>query len=284
MNANGKVDRKALPEPDLASGSQYEPPQGEVEEVLAQIWSEVLGVERVGRHDNFFEMGGDSILTLQVVAKARDEGWKLSPKQLFEFPSVMALALVTSASQTFTDEEELDSEVPLLPIQSWFFDMSLSARHHWNQTVLLESREQLYIAPLKSALHALVAHHDALRLRYRQDTDGRWVQFYARVTPETDGEVLWVRQAANAGEVEALCNQAQLSMDFKLKDRCCVHWPSETADGSWRLLLTIHHLVVDGVSWRILLDDLQVAYTQEIVAKTSSCRRRAVATSAGQTA
>ena len=261
LNANGKVDRKALPEPDLASGSQYEPPQGEVEEVLAQIWSEVLGVERVGRHDNFFEMGGDSILTLQVVAKARDEGWKLSPKQLFEFPSVMALALVTSASQTFTDEEELDSEVPLLPIQSWFFDMSLSARHHWNQTVLLESREQLYIAPLKSALHALVAHHDALRLRYRQDTDGRWVQFYAPVTPETDGEVLWVRQAANAGEVEALCNQAQLSMDLA-EGPLLRALAIEMADGSWRLLLTIHHLVVDGVSWRILLDDLQVAYTQ----------------------
>ncbi|MEH6642860.1 amino acid adenylation domain-containing protein [Vreelandella glaciei] len=268
LNANGKVDRKALPEPDLVSGSQYEPPQGEVEETLAAIWSEILGVERVGRHDNFFELGGDSILSLQVVAEVRDVGWKLSPKQLFEFPSVMALATVTSTSQTLAEKEEtLDGEVPLLPIQSWFFDMPLSARHHWNQAVLLESREQLYMVSLKSALHALVEHHDALRLRYRQDMDVRWVQSYAPVTSETDGEVLWVRQAANADEVEALCNQAQRSLDLA-EGPLLRALAIEMADGSWRLLLAIHHLVVDGVSWRILLDDLQVAYTQANCGKT----------------
>jgi amino acid adenylation domain-containing protein len=100
LNANGKVDRKALPEPDLASSSQYEPPQGEVEAALAKVWSEVLGVEQVGRHDNFFELGGHSLLALKVLEQMRHQGLKAQVRTLFQCPELAAFArALTQASE-----------------------------------------------------------------------------------------------------------------------------------------------------------------------------------------
>ena len=98
LNPNGKVDRKALPEPEFENAENYEAPQGEVEEALAAVWSEVLGIEQVGRHDNFFELGGDSILSLQIVTKLRRAGWKITPRQLFERQAIAALAPVVTAA------------------------------------------------------------------------------------------------------------------------------------------------------------------------------------------
>ncbi|MCE8024896.1 non-ribosomal peptide synthase/polyketide synthase [Billgrantia aerodenitrificans] len=278
LNANGKVDRKALPEPELASGSQYAPPQGEVEEALADIWSEILGVERVGRHDNFFELGGDSILSLQIVSRLLQAGWKITPRQLFERQSVAELAEVAEAtSETLASSfGSAEGEVPLLPFQAEFFAQAIPARHHWNQAVLLHSREALDTKMLSQALSALVRHHDSLRLRYWQDADGAWRQHYSEVADVQEQELLWVRQASDAAEIEALCESAQRSLDLS-EGPLLRALAIEVDDGSWRLLLAIHHLVVDGVSWRILLDDLRAAYSQvrtgqaiELAEKSSS--------------
>ncbi|MBB4846272.1 amino acid adenylation domain-containing protein, partial [Paucibacter oligotrophus] len=113
LNANGKVDRKALPEPEFASERGYEAPQGEAEEALAAIWAEVLGVERVGRHDNFFELGGDSLLSLKVVSRARARGLELTPRQIFEHQSFAGAA---KASQSLTEREVM--AIPVLPASS----------------------------------------------------------------------------------------------------------------------------------------------------------------------
>ncbi|QNI03770.1 non-ribosomal peptide synthase/polyketide synthase [Halomonas sp. SH5A2] len=278
LSPNGKVDRKALPDPDLASGSQYELPQGEVEEALADIWSEVLGVERVGRYDNFFELGGDSILSLQIVSRFLQVGWRITPRQLFERHSVAELAAVAEATHDRLDSSfgSAEGEVPLLPMQADFFAQQMPNRHHWNQAVMLHSREAIDTTALSQALDALVRHHDSLRLRYWQDVDGAWRQRYAAVVDIQEQELLWVRQASDAEEIEALCENAQRSLDLAEGPllRALV---IEMADGGWRLLLAIHHLVVDGVSWRILLDDLQTAYAQartgqavELAEKSSS--------------
>ncbi|WP_043368013.1 condensation domain-containing protein, partial [Cupriavidus sp. WS] len=166
--------------------------------------------------------------------------------------------------------------VPLLPIQADFFAMPMERRGHWNQSVLLDCREAPDTAALSLALGDLVAHHDALRLRFSQ-ADGAWTQRYAPA--ETAPDLLWVREFPNETERIAHCEAAQRSLDL-------AHGPLLRAvalqgtAGQWQLLLVIHHLVVDGVSWRILIEDLLAAYQQRrsgqpaaLPARTASCQR-----------
>ncbi|WP_457334930.1 amino acid adenylation domain-containing protein [Rhizobacter sp. P5_C2] len=279
LNPNGKVDRQALPFIEAqVDGDRYEAPQGEVEQALATLWAELLGVPRVGRHDNFFDLGGDSILSLQIVARMRGLGWVLTPRQVFErqTPALLAPLAQAEVARAVRSEPDAVGEVPLLPIQHEFFALEIQHRHHWNQSLLLHSQEPLQLAALGQALAALVRHHDSLRLRFTQDAEGGWHQAYAAYDETAQRELLWVRRAAGAQEIEALCDEVQRSLDLA-RGPLLRGLAIEVADGSWRLMLAVHHLVVDGVSWRILLEDLQKAYAQcaagqpvELPPKTSS--------------
>ncbi|SCX59800.1 non-ribosomal peptide synthetase [Variovorax sp. EL159] len=281
LSPSGKVDRHALPEPTAETGRAYEAPQGEAEEALAKVWRDVLGLAQVGRNDNFFELGGDSILSLQIVARLRLAGWKATPKQIFERQTVAQLAgAIVPNGDAKRPAAELQAaaqgEVPLLPFQREFFEMKMTARHHWNQAVLLKNREPLQLPALRQALRAVVQQHDSLRLRFTLDGEGAWQQHYGTVSDNEFAELLWVRNAGDAAQIEALCEEAQRSLDLAQGSliRALV---IELPEGESRLLLAIHHLVVDGVSWRILLEDLQDAYRQSLAgqpvalpAKTSS--------------
>ncbi len=269
LNPAGKVDRKALPEPAIRQDDHAEP-EGPVEHALAAVWATVLGLPRVGRHDNFFELGGDSILSLQIVARARQAGWRLTPRQLFERQTIAALAAVARAVDTRAARaaERAQGQAPLLPIQAAFFDAAVPDRHHWNQAVLLHSAVPIDAPALVCAVAAVLRTHDALRLRF-SCVDARavppsrgWSQAYAPLDALGDPAVLvWQRQADGEAALAAHGAEAHRSLDIE-------HGPLlravaiAMADGSARLLLVVHHLVVDGVSWRILLDDLGSAYAQ----------------------
>ncbi|RZK99827.1 MAG: amino acid adenylation domain-containing protein, partial [Rubrivivax sp.] len=261
---NGKVDRQALPHPDAGLARAYEAPVGEVELALCAVWQDVLGVARVGRSDNFFELGGDSILGLQITARMRQAGWRIVPKQLFDHQTVARLALVaerTAASVARVSDTE--GEVPLLPIQAAFFEQAVPERHHWNQAVLLRPRDALDITCLQRAMAAAVRHHDALRLRFRQQADGRWIQEHASLNDTALADVLWVRRATSAADIEPLCLEAQRSLDLQqgpLLRALAIELPGD----GWRLMLAAHHLVIDGVSWRVLLEDIQAGYEQSL--------------------
>jgi amino acid adenylation domain-containing protein/non-ribosomal peptide synthase protein (TIGR01720 family) len=267
VTANGKLDRKALPLPDAAPQQAYIAPENPLQKALAAIWSDVLGVEHVGLEDNFFELGGDSIISIQVVSRARQAGIRLSPRDLFQYQSVRSLALVAAFEQaSVIDQGPVSGEVILTPVQQSFFDQAIPARHHWNQSLLLTPRETLEPARLDAALVQVINHHDALRLRFVQQADG-WQQ--AHGAPITDC-ALWQSRAGDDTELAALCDEAQRSLDLE-------HGPLlraalvEMADGTQRLLLVVHHLVIDGVSWRILLEDVQQAYAKAALpAKTSA--------------
>ncbi len=267
VTANGKLDRKALPLPDAAPQQAYIAPQNPLQKALAAVWSDVLGVEQVGLDDNFFELGGDSIISIQVVSRARQAGVRLSPRDLFQYQSVRSLALVATFEQAMViDQGAVTGDVILTPVQQTFFAEAIPARQHWNQSLLLTPRAALEPARLEAALTQLVNHHDALRLRFVQQADG-WQQTHAA---QVSAAALWQSRAANDTELAALCDEAQRSLDLE-------HGPLlraalvSMADGSQRLLLVIHHLVVDGVSWRILLEDLQQAYGgAALPAKTSA--------------
>ncbi|WP_172682469.1 condensation domain-containing protein, partial [Cupriavidus sp. HPC(L)] len=255
VTTNGKLDRRALPEP-VWEAKGYVPPRDDIETLLAEVWQDVLGVERVGITDNFFELGGDSILSIQAVSRARRVGLRFTPKDLFLHQTVQALAQVATRDEAHHAVEDTPTgEVPLLPIQQAFFETAIPQRHHWNQSVLLHPRTPLDRDALRQALHAVIRHHDGLRLRYLQ-TDGQWRQHYAE---PIEDEVLWQQEIAGIDAISEHCDRAQQSLDLQ-------HGPLLRAlhlrlpDGGERLLLVVHHLVVDGVSWRILLEDLQQAY------------------------
>ncbi|MET0403433.1 MAG: amino acid adenylation domain-containing protein, partial [Cystobacter sp.] len=262
----GKLDARALPAPELQAATRsttYVAPRNELEERLVALWREVLGVERVGVDDNFFELGGDSILSIQIVTRAGRAGIELSPRQVFQNPTVARLAAVANTRLAVRAEQgPVTGPVALSPIQRWFFDQSPAEPHHWNMSLFLEVREALDPAVLARALSHVTEHHDALRLRYARD-GGSW-----RQVSEALGEWALLEQVDLSGvpaehqaaELERRANQAQASIHLEqgpLFRGVLFHLG---AGRSGRLLLVAHHLVVDGVSWRILLEDLLGAY------------------------
>ncbi len=284
LNANGKVDRNALPawgesRPELEE--KYLEPRNEVERTLARIWGEVLALKRVGVNDNFFELGGDSILSIRVVAKACEAGIKLTPRDLFEHQTVATLAAVAHEAPLITaNQGPVTGQVPLTPIQHWFFEHELIIPQHWNQAVLLETPEALDPELLGGALKHLLTHHDALRLRYRRDGAGWRQEIVTPVTeplPITCFDLSEQPRERHLRLIEELGGKLQVRLDLKEGPLIQVASFNMGAGLHGRLLLVIHHLAVDGISWRILLEDLQTAYRQlsrgegvRLPAKTSS--------------
>ncbi|NMX93913.1 MULTISPECIES: non-ribosomal peptide synthetase [unclassified Pseudomonas] len=276
LTANGKLDRRALPQPDPEANRQaYVAPSNELELSLAAIWCAVLNVQQVGLHDNFFELGGDSILSIQVVSRARQAGIHFSPRDLFQHQTVQALATVATRSEQITAEQGvLTGPSGMTPIQHWFFDSPIPARHHWNQALLLAPVQALDPRRLEQALLAVLEHHDALRLSFTQ----RDAQWHAEHLAVPEGGVLWLAKVTDMQQCQVLFADAQRSLDLEhgpLLRALLVDGPM----GQQRLLIAIHHLVVDGVSWRVLLEDLQNVYRQlsdgqavSLPAKTSALR------------
>ncbi|MBV4459307.1 non-ribosomal peptide synthase/polyketide synthase [Pseudomonas sp. COR58] len=280
LTPNGKLDRKNLPKPDVSQLQQaYVAPQTVLEQQLATIWQDVLKLERVGLSDNFFELGGDSIISIQVVSRARQAGLRFTPKDLFQHQTVQALATVVQTGEPLQaiDQRPASGETALLPIHQWFFAQPVPDRHHWNQSVMLKARQPLDGQVLEQALQALVAHHDSLRLAFTGQADA-WSAQYRSAEALAGEAVLIQAEVADLAALEVLGNQAQRSL--KLNGGSLIRAVlADLADGSQRLLLIVHHLVVDGVSWRILFEDLQSAYRQilagaavQLPARTSSVK------------
>jgi amino acid adenylation domain-containing protein/non-ribosomal peptide synthase protein (TIGR01720 family) len=255
---NGKVDRLALPRPQAPplSGRPYRAPAPGAEAILAAVWHQVLAVDRVGANDDFFALGGDSILSLQVVARARAQGLALSVQDAFRHPtlSAMAAAAATVAAPTM---QPIAGEVPLTPAQRWFFDLDLARPQHWNQSVLLEVDAGIDADRLASALQALVARHDVFRLRFTHQ-DGVWRQRYDDGPTDVRLERMALsgndRTAALTTHAETV--QGGLDLTAGPLFRAVLY---QFDEGPNRLFLACHHLIVDGVSWRLLLADLAVA-------------------------
>ena len=265
---NGKIDRKALPAPtESGTPTPGAAPRGRAEETLAEIWRQVLQLDTVAADDNFFTLGGDSILSIQVVSRANREGFRLTPQLLFRHPTLAALAAAggpeatgaateTAADPTTATPESDGAEIPLTPIQHWFFEASPTDEQHWNQAVLLEVRKPLDEARRTRALRRLVANHEAFRLRFEPRDDG-WHQ---QLGPAFELEVESIdlsRLPANAARaaLEAHADEVQAGLDLASGPLFrAVYF--ELA-GAARLLLVAHHLIVDGVTWRVLLEDLE---------------------------
>jgi amino acid adenylation domain-containing protein/non-ribosomal peptide synthase protein (TIGR01720 family) len=268
LTPNGKVDRRVLPAPDQARpelASVYVAPRTPEEETLAGIWAQILGLEQVGVHDNFFELGGDSILSIQVIARANQAGLRLTPKELFQYPTVAGLVAVADKAPALHAEQGIVAgPLPLTPIQRWFFEQELPEPQHWNQALLLEVEQALEPWPLAATVRQLLEHHDALRLRFARDETG-WEQINAGL--EGDVPFTWVNLSAlppreQGRAVEATAADLQTSLDLTAGPLLRVAYFDLGVRRAGRLLMVVHHLAVDEASWPILLQDFQLAYEQ----------------------
>jgi amino acid adenylation domain-containing protein/non-ribosomal peptide synthase protein (TIGR01720 family) len=273
--SSGKIDRRALraaSDGTAAPRAAFVAPGSEVERALAAAYAEVLGLEQVGISEDFFTLGGDSILALQIVARLRKAGWRLSPRRILEYPTIARVAAHAEAlapRRPAHAPRAPAGRVPLAPIQQDFFarfdaiaqaGLATGRVAHWNQSMLLSLPAGIEPERVRDAVAAVAAAHDATRLRFRQTSAG-WEQHY--VALDAPGGIVFetIDLSADANwqaALEARAEQAQASLDLEAGPvGRAVQF--RLGDGSARLLLVLHHLVVDLVSWQILLGDLAAA-------------------------
>ena len=269
---DGEVAFDELPEAQPVNEQEMQSAvaNSDIERELALIWAEVLGLESVGIHDNFFTIGGDSILTTVLIARANLDNLYFTPKQLFEAKTIAELAKMVS-TQTLVEAEqgEVLGPVPLLPIQRWFFDKVKTRRDHFNLSVLLQVNQSLQMDALVGSAQALVQHHDALRLRFEYDDSAdSWTQqsmpweAVADIDFVTHVDMLAVSEPERESAFKAEIERQQTLLNISLGPIIRLAWFDYGPDAPGRLQFVVHHLAVDGVSWRVILDDFGQLYEQ----------------------
>ncbi|MDM5301989.1 non-ribosomal peptide synthase/polyketide synthase [Bacillus subtilis] len=264
LTSNGKINKKALPAPDfeLQDRAEYKAPRTNVEEILVSAWEAVLGAEKVSILDNFFDLGGDSIKSIQVSSRLNQNGYKMEIKDLFQYATIAELTPHIKQNLRIADQGEVKGKVSLTPIQHWFFEQITTDQHYYNQAVMLYAPDGFQETPLRQTLQKLAEHHDALRMTFQQTENGYEAQ-NAEIAPSGlyHLEVLNLKAESDPGQtIEAKANEIQGSI--RLSDGPLMKIGLfQCADGD-HLLIAIHHLIVDGVSWRILLEDIVSGYRQ----------------------
>ncbi|MFD4267916.1 amino acid adenylation domain-containing protein [Rhodococcus sp. NPDC058481] len=259
LTANGKLDRRALPEPDLRAALPGLAPRTEREQQLCAIIAGVLGVDSVGVTDDFFALGGDSIVAIQLVNHARGAGMNFSAREVFQLRTAEAIAReIEGRAEALVDRlDEPLGEVPATPIIAHTSE-SGEAVARFHQSVLVQTPVGFHADAARAALRAVIERHDALRAALVRGE--RW----ALSVPETAGATEMVRRVEaenlSAAELDAVVSRETIDAAARLDPDAGVMvaavWFDAGADRPGRLLLVVHHLVVDGVSWRILLEDL----------------------------
>jgi non-ribosomal peptide synthase protein (TIGR01720 family) len=249
--------------PDLAS--DYQAPSTPAEQVLVAAWGEVLGIAQIGVHDNFFELGGDSVIGLQVVSKVAQQGFKIVPAQIFEHPTIAGLAGVAQSQQVSQiSQGEVSGDLELLPIQHWFFERQVPTPDHFNLPMLFDLHRGARAEHVQRALDAVVAHHDGLRARFCSEGDA----VSACHSAEAEGCEMEVVDLSSMGTEDAnkvVASRATAlhgALDMQRGPVMKAALFTHNQDAAPELLWVMHHLVVDVVSWRILMEDFQTALGQ----------------------
>ncbi|MFP7234280.1 amino acid adenylation domain-containing protein [Bacillus subtilis] len=267
LTVNGKLDQKALPEPDKhAYIADDISPRNEIEKVMAEIWEELLDVDELGVSANFFELGGDSIKALQVCARLKQRGFETTVREMFEHQTLCELSARVRKAVHAIDQGPVEGEITWTPIQQWFFSQSLEI-NHFNQSVMLYRTERFDETALRKVLKILVTHHDALRMVCRHE-DERLVQIN-RGIDLPDRELYALELFDVKGNLVEARNMIQetasrMQEEIRLETGPLLRAGLFRAENGDHLFLTIHHIVVDAVSWRILFEDFSTAYKQAV--------------------
>ena len=254
MTVNGKLDTRALPAPEYQDADRYRAPADAVEEILAGIYAQVLGLERVGVDDSFFDLGGDSILSMQVVARARAAGLMCRPRDIFVEQTVAGLARVAGVADGEAGPvDEGVGPVVATPIMRWLHTVD-GPVDQFNQTMVVQAPAGVTQADVVVVLQALLDRHAMLRLRVDDDGAGGW-SFEVPEPGSVDAD-------ACLHTVDVLSDEALVAARSRLNPAAGAMLSALWVTATGQLALIIHHLAVDAVSWRILLEDLNIAWAQ----------------------
>ncbi|SHJ70680.1 non-ribosomal peptide synthetase, partial [Aquimarina spongiae] len=259
LTSNGKVDKRKLPKPiiDEILTTEFIAPQSKIEREIATIWQELLGVDQIGINDNFFELGGDSIIAIQFVSRAKEKGLFFRTKDIFNFQNIAELSSHLRENDEIKSEQgHLEGEVTLGPIQEHFFQTNFLQKDHYNQSILLNVDKKINDLQLKESIDFLMLQHDALRFSYDFSEGDIPTQHYGNYKGEL--EIVDINETDNFHEkLEAVCekNQTSLSLEKGELVRFVMFKTPEKEEYN-RLFIVAHHIAVDGVSWRIIVEDL----------------------------
>ena len=264
LTPNGKLDRKSLPDPlsgGILSGVSYVEARTVLERELVEVWQEVLKREGIGVKDNFYGLGGDSIKSIQVVSRLKQRGYSTKVEHILRNPILEDLAILLDVDIKSIDQSIVTGSVNLTPIQSSFlYDSSKKVKGHYNQSVLLFSASNLNIGYLRSSLDTLLKHHDGLRLSYNKEGDS-WFQNNSFLEAGLYSlEEFDLRLSKDERYELGLISEDLQGNTFVDKGPLLRLGLFRCSDGD-RLLIIIHHLLIDGISWRILLEDLLSLYS-----------------------
>jgi len=273
LTSNGKIDRKALPEPEApVKEEKYEPPRNEKEQRLVEVWQKVLGLAKIGITDNFFEIGGDSINAIQVAAQLKQYQLELRINHLFLYPNIKELANWVTTAVREIPQDLVEGKVTLTPIQQWFFAGNFTDSHHYNLALMLYNPQGFPPTLLEKLFTKIIEHHDALRMVYVYEKKAnRVIQENRNLEGKLfDLEILSFEHTDSTNpelgkEIEKEATRIQASIDLE-KGPLVKLGLFKTSAGD-HLLIAIHHLVVDGISWRILLEDITTGYHQLLQGK-----------------
>ncbi len=250
LTVNGKLDIRALPAPEYQDAERYRAPADAVEETLAGIYAQVLGLDRVGVDDSFFDLGGDSILSMQVVARARACGVVCRPRDIFVEQTVARLAQVVGVvDEDSGPVDEGVGPVAATPIMRWLRDVEGTGAptDQFNQTAVIQAPAGASESDVEMVLGALLDRHAMLRLR---------VENWMLQVPEQTLTAPCLQSVEVLTDAELLAARARLNP--AAGQMVSALWVASTG----QLVLVIHHLAIDAVSWRILLEDLNIAWGQ----------------------
>ncbi|MCJ2147808.1 amino acid adenylation domain-containing protein [Bacillus sp. B19-2] len=264
LTPNGKIDRQALPDVQdwlKEKNACPSPPKDRLEEILIKVWEDVLSHSPIGVDDDFYELGGDSINAIQITAKMHALGLRLETRYLLEYPTIRSVKpFIDKGWKTST--EPIEGKVLLTPIQRWFFDQQFTDRDHWNQSVWLYNKEGYSVEILAEALEELLKHHDGLRTYFVFDQE---IEQYVQATDKTELQLLMfdlsdTLEAENIIYEETKKIQSSLQLTRPPLFKGAVF---RTSQGD-HLLLIAHHLIIDAVSYTILVKDLELLYDQRL--------------------
>ncbi|WDF57315.1 non-ribosomal peptide synthetase [Mucilaginibacter sp. KACC 22063] len=267
LTVNGKLDKRALPDPDFnLAETERVAPVTETEKEICKIWELLFGMDNISITDNFFRLGGDSILSIQVAGRIRQAGYPCKVKDIFEHKTIAELAahLQINSSETIIDAEQgiLTGELDFLPIQQWFLSHvgeSITKPGHWNQSFLIKVPE-LHTYRLQSIIHELIDRHDVFRIAYsRLSNQLQWRQRYQQRIDVPVLKTLNVSTLTAAGIQQTLTDW-QSNFDLEHGPLFQFGYLHGYSDGSARIFMAAHHMVIDSVSWRIVADDLKALY------------------------
>jgi len=260
LTINGKIDTSLLPEPAVAV-TEFTEGKTPEEKQLIQAVEEVLGINGVSLNDNFYQLGGDSIKAIQISSKLNNAGYAIKARDIltYEIIGEIATHIEVAGNETIEQGPGQGSFAPT-PIIKWFFEQGFANENHYKQSILLET-DNLNIDDVKKAVAMLIEHHDALRLNYNRQDGSLFYNNKSSSEAVDYYDLSAYSQHRQDREVTRLGDKLKSGFNIEkgILFKACVF---DLGERGCLLLLTAHHIVIDGVSWRVILEDLDYILKQ----------------------